>query len=233
VDSLPFDEPLTIWDMVGGDWWRFTDCFVTRLTGRAGSGENLMVELGLVGFQAEPVAAPTYQLITPDRRFKYIDSEVRLEADNATPKVVTNADSVEFSIDRAPNLRYGASLVPVDLTPERNGDFSVGVTYSTDGDNQGWDYLRAAHLGGVAGTALSQDLPSGSFRVQFGKHPSDITDELVVASAGANWRYDVDRPSSDAGGGALEFDVAGPVVRPAAGGSEMTVTLTNGVAGAY
>lgn len=233
VDTVPFNNPLTVWDMVGGDWWKFTDVYVTKLTIRGSEGGLVYCEFDVIGYQATPVAAPVYTLVAPDPRFKYIGTTVELEADDDVPVEVTNVNSVELVIDRAPSIRYGSSLVPVTITPERMVDFSVGLVYDTSGNNQGWDYLKAAHLGDVAGTELSQDLPKGSFRVSFGRHPELAGRELTIAGNGQNWEYDVARPDSDPGGGDLEMDVAGVVVRPDAGGTEVTITLANETAGLY
>ena len=234
ADTIPEANPLTIWDMVGNDWWRFSDFYVGRIAIRGTSGENIIVEVSGVSLNAEAVAAPTFSLLDTEPRYKYIGSTVKLEADNATPVTVENVENVELVIDRSLELRYGAKLTPAFVIPDRNVDFSAGVVMDSSGNNQGWDYLHQAALGTTGLGAISQALASGgSFEVTFGRHPVDATRYLKIASNGANWEYDVDRPEPDPGGGPIEFDVAGIARRPAAGGTEVTITLANDVAGTY
>lgn len=234
ADDIPQGNPLTVWDMVGDDWWRLGDCYVDGLTIRGTSGENVLVELSLMSLQVARVAAPTYTLIEAEPRHKYIGSAVLLEADNATPVAVDNAESVELAITRAAELRYGARLAPSFVIPDRNVDFSTSIVVDTSGTNQGWDFLAAAHLGEVAATGdIDQGIGSGSFQVTFGRHPIDAARFLRIASNGANWEFGADRPQSDPNGGPVEMDVAGIVKRPAGGGTEVTITLVNDVAATY
>jgi hypothetical protein len=219
--------------MVAGDWWRFADARLTRVALSATSGENVLVEIGVIAGKTSRVAAPTLPTIAPvDPRFKYIGSVIALEADSDTPTALENVENVSLVVDRAPEVRYGSNLEPRVIVPERMVNFSAGMIYDSDG--QGWDFLAGASLGQVAATGdLSQDFESGSFDVEFGKHPSDATETLVVSSNGAVWDYGVERPQSDPGGGLVEFDVAGPVSEPPAGGTEVTVALENAVTLAY
>lgn len=227
ADALP--NPMTVWDLVGDDWWRFADTFVQQLTIRGESGENILCELQLLSYNAESRGpnAPTYTLAGDDPRFKYIGTQAKLEADNATPVVVTNAENAELVINRNLELRYGSSLTPTQQIPSRDVDMSVGIVYDAQG-NQGWDFLRGAHLGVVSVTgAVTQNLVMGSWDMTFGKHPSSYAGSLRIYSNGADWEYGVERPDSDPAGGPLEMDIAGPVVAPAAGGTEFTAVLQN------
>lgn len=234
VDNVPQANPMTVWDMVGNDWWRFTDTYISRLRLAGTSGENLVVELTLVSLNAEAVAAPTYTLLDEEPRHKYIGGTTKLEADSDTPTEMDNVESVELVIDRALELRYGASLTPAFVIPDRNVDFSAGLLFDDSGNNQGWDFVRQSALGTTGTGAVSQDMASGgSFEVRFGRHPEDATRYLEIASTEDNWEYIAERPEADPGGGPIEFDVAGPVNRPAAGGSEVVITLLNDVAAAY
>lgn len=233
VDTIPFANPLTVWDLVGDNWERFSDCFVSKLTIRGTSGENVEVELELLAFTAVPVAAPTYTLIDAVPRAKFIGSTSKLEADNATPATVTNVENVELVIDRSGDTKYGGSLTPVLWMPNRHVGFGVGVVYDTSGNNQGWDFINATFFGGTAGVTQSQDIVKGSFEHTFGRHPALAGRFLKIASNGANWNYRAPRPESDAGGGPLEYDIDGPVVRPSGGGTEVTITLANEFVGAY
>lgn len=234
VDTIPDATPMTVWSMVGNDWWRFTDCYVSKLTIAGQSGENIVVVVDLVSLNAEAVAAPTYTLLDVDPRLKYIGSVAKLEANSATPQTMTNIDSFEFVIDRSPELRYGASLTPTFVIPDRNVDFSAGVLFETSGAGQGWDFLHQAALGTTGTGAVSQNMADGgSFDIKTGRHPEDATRYLQIASTEDNWEYTVDRPEPDPAGGPIEFDIVGIVTRPAAGGSETVITLKNDVAALY
>jgi hypothetical protein len=190
--------------------------------------------VALTSLQAEAVAAPVYDLLPSEPRYKFIGSTVLLEADSAVPIEVDNAQSIEVSINRNFEIRYGARLTPSYVIPDRNVDFSAGVLFDDSGNNQGWDYLHQAALGTTGTGAITQDIAGGgSFEVTFGRHPDDPTRFLRVASNGANWEFDVERPAPDPAGGPIEFDVAGIARRPDAGGSEIAITLVNDHAGAY
>ena len=234
IDTIPEANPLTVWSMVGNDWWRFSDAYVNRVTIRGTSGENVVVEVEVVCGNAEAVAAPVYTLLGKEPRLKFIGSVVKLEANAAVPVTVDNVESVECAINRAFTVKYGTSLTPIRVVPDRNIDFSAGVTFDSSGNNQGWDYLHQAALGTTGTGAISQNMADGgSFEVTFGRHPADPAKFLRIASNGANWEYGVDRPAPDPAGGPIEFDVAGIVERPAAGGSEVAITLVNDVAALY
>jgi hypothetical protein len=233
-DALP--NPMTVWTLVGDDWWRFADTYIQRMTLRGSSGENVTLEMDLLSYQARRRgggAGLTYTQANEDPRFKYIGSVVQMEADSATPATMTNVENVELVIDRALELRYGASLTPTQHIPMRNIDFSAGIVYDTAG-NQGWDFLTGAHLGSVTAVTgdVTQNLVKGSFNVNFGIHPSTDASDLIIASNGAAWQYGVERPDPDPGGGPLEMDIAGPVVSPP-GSTEITVTLINTQSTAY
>lgn len=236
TDNVPQTTPMTVWQMLPDAWWRYTDVYMNQLTLSGQSGENIMMEASMMALNARQITtAPTYTLLNPEPRFKYIGSVVKLEADNATPVVVDNVESFELTINRDLELRYGAKLTPTFVIPNRDMDFQAGVLYDTSGSNQGWDYLRMANIGSNAlDTDLSQVIGAGSFDVQTGRHPSDVTRFLRVASNGANWEYAVDMPEPDPGGGPVEFDVTGMVKRPTGGGQELSVLrVLNEVAAIY
>lgn len=226
-----FPTPMTVWDLVADQWFRFTDVFLTRMAILGVSGENVVCELGMVGFNGGPVSAPTYTLHDDTPRHKFIGSTVKLEADGASPVALDTAEEVALEIDRAPELRYGASLTPKHVVPVRNVSFRSALLY--DPAQQGQDFLKAARLGAVAATEMGQDIESGSFEVTFGRHPIDATKYFKIASNADNWEYDMDRPESDPGGGVLTLAPAGVVKQPAAGGSEVTIELANDEAGLY
>jgi hypothetical protein len=231
ADTIPFDNPLTIWDLVGDEWWKFVDAYISKITIRAASGDLVFIEMDVASFTAVPAAAPTYTLTEPEPRFKYIGGTFKAEADNATPALMTNIQSVELVIDRALTMHYGASLTPQEVECDRIVDFAAGIRY--DSAQQGWDFLKGAHLGAVAGTSQEQTLLRGSFDASFGRHPVSTGRLLRVVSNGANWDYDTERPDSDPAGGAITYDAAGPVGRPTGGGTEITITLANETAGTY
>lgn len=235
ADAPPL--PMTAWSLVGDQWWKLTDTYLTRLTGRGVSGENVIVEIEFMSLDAvEQVAAPTYTLVGKEPRYKYIGSTVKLEADAATPVTVTNIESVELAIVRGLNLRYGSGLRPALATfGERVVDFAALAVYDTAGLNQGWDFLRVAHTGlAAAAQPLSQLLTRGSFEVLFGRHPADAARSLKVFSNGAAWEYAVERPDSDASSTEpLEYDISGAVVSPDGVATEVTVELKNDVVAVY
>lgn len=232
-DALPL--PLTVWKNLGDYWWRFQDCYVGKLTIRGAAGENLVLVPEFVARSLPArVAAPAYTLEAEEPRFKYIGSETKLEADNATPVVVDNQEAFELVIDRVPLLRYGTSLGPNRIAwTARDVDYSATVIQDTDGANQGWDYLVAAYLGSVAATGfVAQGLARGSFAIKSGRHPNDAARYLQVVSNGAIWEYMVEDPQPDPAGEPIELEVAGPLKAPASG-SEITINVLNEVAAVY
>lgn len=224
---------LTVWSLVGDEWWKFPDTFIQSLTIRGTSGENYEIEVGFLSFDAQLLSsAPSYTVEDEDPRFKYIDSLVKMEANSATPTQMDNVENVELVINRNLELRYGSSLTPTTYIPGRDVDFSCGIVYDSGG-NQGWDFLHGAQLGVVAASgSVGQDLIKGSFEVTGGKHPSSYVGSMVIASNGADWEYGVERPDPDPGGGPIEMTIAGPVIPPP-DDTEITITLINEKSGAY
>ena len=251
--------PLTVWSQVVDDWWKFGDCYISRMTIRGVSGDNILVELGLMSYGAQrlgtaPASDPSATGVSPlpldtEPRFKYIGSTVKLGATADVPLTITNAESCEFSIDRAMELRYGSNLNPSGNIPVRNVDFSAMFTYddtASGSNNPGWQYLAASQLGltgaatGMTGAgflnsassmtgATTQNLWRGSFDVTYGLHdPSPATGNVLsleiastsFGSSRGNWEYAVERPEADPGGGALEMTAAGPVLPYLPGATE-------------
>lgn len=243
VDDLPV--PMTTWTQVGdaASWWKFPDTFVTRMVIRGESGDNFQVELEMLSFDAintgvAPTAAAT---VIPDMpRFKYIGSQVLLEADSATPVAVDNVESIELEINRALELRYGSFLTPQRFIPDRMVNFGCGLIYDST-QAGGWDFVKGS-MGVVDGTltgigpsgSVSQYILAGSFEVQCGVHAVPAgTWALTIESNGANWEYETERPDADPGGGPIEFDITGMVRDPGAGATEVTLTLVNTLIGVY
>jgi hypothetical protein len=229
ADNLPFGS--TVWSLVADDWWEFSDVVVQTLTIRGESGENIVLEMALLGMGIPRhlgTNAPSPYTVAPDDpRFKYLDSVVKMEADSDTPTVMDNVENVEFVIDRSTELRYGSHINPRQFIPSRDVDFSAGITYEPG--MQGWDFLSGSQLGSVAATGdASQNLIKGSFDVTFGKHPSSYAGSMRIYSNGQNWEYMTERPDADPAANPIEMDLAGPVISPDGGVStEVTAVVVN------
>jgi hypothetical protein len=224
--------PLTVWSKVGDSWWKFTDTYISKLALQGTTGENLQVSIDFESFTYGPSAAPTYTLETEVPRYKYIGSTTKLEANSATPVVLTNVQNVMWEVDRGPELRYGPSLTPTIITPDRMVNFSCGLTYDTT--QQGWDFLEQAYTGTVGGGGSpDQGYSSGSFDITFGRHLQDAARSLQITGNGQNWQYTLDRPDAEVNPGVLDFDLTGIAVNPAGGGTETTVVLKNDVVAVY
>lgn len=239
---------LTFWSSIGsiaqtGQTWSFADAFINRLRIEGTTRRNVEVEIDVTAFTYSPLSAIPAVSGTgssaedAEPRFKYIDSIVKLDpsADVATEEYPT-AERVMFEVDRAPEYRYGPSLTPTLIVPDRLVNFDAGFVY--DSVIGGWDYLLDEYVGSLTGTVPEQSTPQGSFDVQFGRHPKDATKYLRVVSNGSNWQYTLDRPDAEAQPGILEMEATGIVVAPSSahGGSgtdEAEVSLVNDFAGDY
>lgn len=239
---------LSFWSSVGsvvevGQTWRLWDGFINRLRIEGTTRRNVEVELDVTTFQYNPLDAMPAVTGTgssaedDEPRFKYIGSDVKLDpsADVATVDY-PNAERVMFEVDRAPEYRYGPSLTPTLIVPDRLVNFDAGWVY--DSDIGGWQYLLDEYVGSLTGTTPDQSTPQGSFDVKFGRHPHDATKYLQVVSNGSNWQYTLDRPDAEAQPGVLEMEATGIVVAPSAdhggtGTDEAEVTLINDFASDY
>lgn len=247
ADVLPV--PMTVWDLVGNQWWMFSDCFMQALVIRGTQGQNISCEQHLISYGvAVPTGAPSgYDVtqIADTPRFKFIGSTTKIEADQYPPVVCDNVESFELNIDRSLDLRFGASLTPKRALAARNIDFSCNMIVD-DAVQGGWDLLMAsafgltggasALTGDAAGNAMTQNILHGSFDIKTGRHPADATRFFRAYTPAANWEYVVTRPDSNPGGGPLDFDAAGQVINPAqvgSSGSEVTIEVVNEVSGTY
>lgn len=234
ADDIPYDNPLTVWSKVGDSWWRFSDTYVQRLSIQGSSGENVVVEVQLISFHYRPSAAPgSFTLADEEPRYKYVGSVVKMEADSATPTTMTNVESVSIEIDRAPEVRYGSSIVPTTISADRLASFSASLVY--DSTQQGWDFLEEFFTGmtGGAGTDADQGIARGSWEVTFGRHPHDATRLMKAFSNGANWEFETERPDAEASPSLLELELNGPMVYPDSGSTELTIELNNDVSTTY
>jgi hypothetical protein len=244
ADPWPF--PMTVWSSIGSgsdaDWYRYNDAFVSRLAINGASGENVMVDVEFVAKnwkRAVPSPGLTdADIADADPRMKFIGSDIRIDADGTslgTP--LTNVESVGLEINRDPEVRYGPSITPAVLAPDRQVNLTATVTY--DSAQQGWDFLTTANTGSASGTDPDQSTPTGAADVKFGRHPADAAKYLrfvtgpSIGSPDALWHYDVARPDAEATPGLVDFDLAGIVAYPAAGPSEVTVELANDKVTAY
>lgn len=254
TDDYPAN-PLTVWSSIGpessaitGSAWRFMDSYIQRLQINGTSGENLEVEVTFTSFDYSPgVTIPAVSGVgsvaeDDEPRFKYIGSIVELSPNDDPLAQFSNAESVTFEIDRAPEYRYGPSLTPTIIAPDRMINFSCGMTYDTN--TGGWDFLLQAFTGSLTGTGFTgsgpeQSIPEGRFDVQFGRHPADATRYLRVVSNGYNWQYTNERPDAEATPGIMEFELNGIAVAPDVdkdgdgSNSEVIITLLNDFAGDY
>jgi hypothetical protein len=246
VEDLP--TPMTVWDLVGDQWWMFTDCYMQGFVVRGTQGQNLACELHLLSWSVALRGAPTGyapNTLSDIPRFKFIGSITKVEADTYPPVVVDNVESFELNIDRTLDLRYGASLTPMRAMAARNVDFSCNMIVDTAVQG-GWDFTTgsafgltggaAALTGDATGDALSQNIIHGSFDVQSGRHPKDATRFFRAYTPAANWEFIATRPDSNPTGGPLDYDAAGQVIDPAqvgGTGSEVTVEIMNEVAADY
>jgi hypothetical protein len=232
-DNYPADA-LTCWSDIGAvDTYRFTDTYVARLAITGSYGELVMAEMDLVSLTFDHPARPAYTLQPAEPRGKFIGSQMKLEADAAVPVLVTTARSAALEIDRAPELLQTTGLAPSLISPMRNVNFNATALY--DSAQQDWDFLEVFHLGASGATGgPDQSVARGSFEWTIGRHPIGTQPRgLKVISNGQNWEYDVERPDADASASPIEMEYGGPVVRPAGGGTEVTVELRNETAGAY
>lgn len=241
-DEYPF--ALTVWNSIGsgtlkGRVWRFTDAFINRMRWNANSRQNIEVELDITAFSYSPLASPadipavsgtgaSDEDVSP--RFKYIDSAVLLSPNASAQQEYTTAESATFEVDRAPEYRYGPSLTPTIIVPDRLVNFDTTVTY--DSVLGGWDWLLEEYTGSLTGSLPTQETPAGSFDVTFGRHPTDPTKYLRVQSNGRNWEYTSEVPEAEAQPGILEYALSGIVTAPkpdlgGSGTTEATITLIN------
>lgn len=246
------DNPLSIWSSIGpqasailGSTWLFTDSWITKLTIEGTSGENVVVTADITSFSYSPVDSPfqvpavsgTGSSAEDDEpRFKYIGSTVQLSPNNGALEEYTNAERFTFVIDRNPEYRYGPSLTPTVIAPDRLVDMSVGMDFDTD--QGGWDFLLEASIGNVTGGGPEQSIAEGKFDVKTGRHPADASRFLQIQSNGRNWEYTTERPDAQPNPGIMEFDLTGICVEPDAakggsGTSEAVITLVNDFAGTY
>jgi hypothetical protein len=234
ADTIPNANPLTVWDMVGNNWMRFTDMWVNRLKFASESGNYVECEAEFLGLTYADVAAPTLPTLAPaEPRFKFIGSTTKAEADSATPATMTNITGVEIEIARDLQAQYGSAITPFDITPNnRIIDATLRIQY--DSAQQGWDFYNWSATGQAAtGGTASQLLPKGSFDITFGRHPVSSPRALQIASNGALWEYSVQRPEASPTGGPVEIEAIGQLVRHATGLTEVTVTLTNDTTAVY
>jgi hypothetical protein len=266
ADAWP--GPCTVWASLGSgsdaDVWRFRDSYISRLRITGTSGGIYTVDLDFVSKHYTKTAAgaagfPTgYNnagvLLPVEPRFKYIGSQIRMDSDSAVPTLMDNAETIEIEIDRNPEVRYGPSLTPTVIAPDRMVNFNADVMYSTGAggtgitafDRQAWNFLEDAYLSAL-GADPDQTTPTGSFDVTFGEHPgapSPSGGKLRVVSGGGatlpttvnvqqNWEYGVNRPDASETPAIVTYRLDGTMKAPAAGTSEITAILNSAKAALY
>lgn len=254
TDALP-TRPLTTWSSVGnqgtlGSVVRGETVYCTRLSLQGTSQNNVLVEADFVGFsftllsaipalQAAQTGPPAIQAgIAEDAspRFKHIGSQVKIDPNGTTVVAVTNANSITLEVVRDPEIRYGTSLTPVLIAPDRQVNASFGFDY--DDAQLAWTAFNAAYTGSPTGTTPNQGTALGSYDVTFGKHPGTANSVLRAISGGdnaatpaarQNWDYIMDRPGASGEPDTLTLDVNGQNISDslAGTGSEATFILTN------
>jgi len=177
ADAWP--QPCTVWASLGSgsdaDVWRFRDAFISRLRIMGESGGNYAVDLDFVAkHYTKPAAGAagfpaSYNdpavLLGAEPRFKYIGSEIRMDSDSAVPTLMDNVEMVEIEIDRNPEIRFGPSLTPTVIAPDRMVNFNADVMYSTGAggtgitafDRRGWEFLEDAYLSAIGGGPVALD----------------------------------------------------------------------------
>lgn len=151
--------------------------------------------------------------------FRPVGGTFQIDVDSATP-ASANITSGEVTI--ANNL--SEILVSGTITPN---DIVVGrteVECSFDIVPSNLDDWRTILTGTAAGSTASGTPVYGSFSCQF----TDGTYTMTVAASRV--AFTCDFPSADPAGGAITLSLAGLCVQPAAGGTPLTVTITNTVA---
>lgn len=266
ADAWP--GPATVWASIGSgadaDVWRFTDAYISRLRITGTSGGIYTVDLdfvaksytktaaGAAGFPASYNAATV--LFPAEPRFKYIGSVLKFDTDSATPTIMDNAETVEIEIDRNPEVRYGPSLTPTVIAPDRMVNVNAEFMYSTGAggagptafDRQGWNFLEDSYISAL-GSAPDQTTPTGSFDMTFGEHPGAPNPSggklRIVSGGGAtlpttitpqqNWEYGVNRPDAADPPTLVTYRAEGTMKLPAAGTTEIVAILNSSKAALY
>jgi hypothetical protein len=235
-DTIP--PPLTMWAKIGSNWWKFIDVVIQKLGISGQSSDGLcQVPVTFLGGDAQimgtpPVSGVGYTALSEDPRWKYAGTTVELDADGTTLGEVF-AESFLFEIDRVLSPRWGSGFTPRLFTPERNANFTAG--FVEDAAQQGWDFVKTSLLGTTSNdTGMTQEILSGSFSVELGRHPIDATRSFTISSntGAANWQYIADQPPPDPAGGPFELQAVGKLTRPASG-EEVTVVLKDDHATTY
>jgi hypothetical protein len=256
ADAWP--GPATVWASLGSgadaDVWRFRDSYISRLRITGQSGGIYAVDLDFVGKHYTKAAAGSagfpanYNaanvLMQAEPRFKYIGSQIRMDSDSAVPTLMDNTELIEIEIDRNPAVRYGPSLTPTVIAPDRMVNFNAEVMYSTGAggsgvtafDRRGWEFLEDAYLSAL-GADPDQSTPTGSFDIQFGEHPATPSAGKLrfVSGGGAtlpttvtiqqNWEYGVNRPDASDTPDITTYRLDGTMKIPAVGTTELTAVL--------
>jgi hypothetical protein len=263
ADAWP--QPATVWASIGSgsdaDVWRFRDAYISRLRITGEAGGNFSVDMDFVAKHYTKMAAgaagfPTNYnaanvLMAAEPRFKYIGSVIKLDSDSAVPTIMDNVEMVEVEIDRNPEIRYGPSLTPSTIAPDRMVNFNADVMYSTGAggagptafDRQAWNFLEDAYLSALAGDP-DQVTPTGSFDIDLGEHPTNVNAKLRFVSGGGatlpttvniqqNWEYGVNRPDASETPALTTYRLDGVCRVPAAGTTELTAILNSTKATLY
>jgi hypothetical protein len=233
------------------DVWTYKDAQITRLQMSFTSGENAVVEVDFIAKDYRKMAAGSSGWMTnynaaavledASPRFKMIGSSVKLDTDGAVPAALTNVESFTFEISRDPEVRYGSSLTPAVFAPDRMVNFSAELTY--DSAQLGWEALEDAYITGY-NVVPDQGVPTGSFDVTAGVHPTGAFQSLRVVSGGGsglpgtvavqqNWNYGVERPDASGDPALVTYTMDGILTAPAAGTTEAAVVLNSARATKY
>ena len=249
----------TVWASLASgsdaDVWRFRDAQVARLQISGSSGENYAVEVEFVAKHYTKTATgasgwPTaYNTSTGTRatdvlqgaepRFKFITSNTLLDSDSATPTVASATESFTWEVDRAPAIRYGPSLTPAVIAPDRMVNFSVQQNYESS--EHGWEFLEDAYLAAINGNP-DQARPKGSFDITAGVHPTGASSgSLRIISGGGtalggaspvisikqNWEYGTTRPDASGTPDIIQLSIDGICSAPSDGSTETAALLSS------
>lgn len=247
---------LTVWASLASgtdaDVWRFRDAQISRLQIQGSSGENLAVEVEFVAKHYTKTATgsagwPTaYNTSTGTRatdvlqgaepRFKFIGSTVQMSPDSAALGPATSTEQFTWEVARDPAIKYGPSLTPAVLSPDRMVNFSIQQNYESS--EFGWTFLEDAYIAAINGNP-DQGRPKGKFDIVSGVHPAGAgSGSLRMVSGGGaalpttvnvqqNWEYGTSRPEASGSPDIIAMTMDGICSVPAAGTSETTVILNS------
>lgn len=216
-NDLPY---LTVFGKRNSDLFSVRDAKVDSL-GISWDGNN-PVELSVSGM-GSVVGFPASFTPTTDDTFaaamRAAGGVFQMDVGSATPataKIVSGEVTVNNNLSE---VLLSGSISPDEYVPGRQ---ETEVSFDVVIDN--WDAWRTIVTGTSSGSTAAVAPLFGSFSFQF-------TDGTNTATfAGSRVAFTGDFPDTDPGGGAITLSLSGLAVLTAAGGSQITATVTNSIA---